>query len=136
LLPGRLDHDTGDVRPVFLFDGDCAFCSASARFVERWIPTPALVIPWQHADLAALGVTRQACADAVQWIGSEGIALTGPVAIGALLRSSNLFWRPLGWLLALRPVLALAWPVYGWVSRNRHRLPGGSPACAVDPTSR
>jgi hypothetical protein len=23
--------------------------------------------------------------------------------------------------------------VYRWVSRNRHRLPGGTPACAVPP---
>jgi predicted DCC family thiol-disulfide oxidoreductase YuxK len=121
------------VRPVFLFDGDCAFCSASARFVERWIPTPARVVPWQHADLAALGVTREACVDAVQWIGPDGTVLAGPVGIGALLCSSNVFWRPIGWLLGLRPVLAVAWPAYRWVSRNRHRLPGGSPACAVGP---
>ncbi|HEX6682790.1 MAG TPA: DUF393 domain-containing protein [Candidatus Limnocylindrales bacterium] len=121
------------VGPVFLFDGDCAFCSASARFVERWIPTPARVIPWQHADLAALGVTRQECLDAVQWIGPDRTVLAGPVAIGALLRSSNAFWRPLGWLLAVPPVRALAWPLYRWVSRHRHQLPGGTPACAVTP---
>ena len=119
------------VRPVFLFDGDCAFCSASARFVERRIPTPAQVIPWQRADLAALGVTREQCLEAVQWIGPGGIVLAGPVGIAALLRSSNAFWRPIGWLLGLRPVRVLAWPVYRWVSRNRHRLPGGTPACAV-----
>ena len=132
MAAGRPDHKTGDVRPTFLFDGDCAFCSASARFVERRIPTPALVVPWQRADLAALGVTREACLEAVQWIGSDGAVLPGPVAIAALLRSSNVFWRPVGWLLGLRPVLAAAWPIYRWVSRNRHRLPGGTPACAVD----
>jgi len=124
------------VRPVFLFDGDCAFCSASARFVERRIPTPARVIPSQRADLAALEVTREACLEAVQWIGPDGTVLAGPVGIAALLRSSNTFWRAIGWLLGLRPVLVLAWPLYRWVSRNRHRLPGGSPACAVDLTPR
>lgn len=122
--------------PVFLFDGDCAFCSASARFAERRIPTPARVIPWQRADLTALGVTREACLAAVQWIDPHGAVLAGPAGIGALLRSSNAFWRPIGWLLGLRPVLALAWPVYRWVSRHRHRLPGGSPACAIEPPSR
>ena len=120
------------VRPVFLFDGDCAFCSASARFVERRIPTPAQVLPWQRADLAALGVTRQACLDAVQWIDPDGTVSAGPVGIAALLRSSNAFWRPIGWLLGWKPALVIAWPIYRWVSKNRHRLPGGTPACAID----
>jgi predicted DCC family thiol-disulfide oxidoreductase YuxK len=136
VVVGRAGRETGDVRPTFLFDGDCAFCSASARFVERRIPTPAAVIPWQRADLAALGVTREACIEAVQWIGLDGVVLAGPVGIAALLRSSNLFWRPIGWLLGLRPMIVLAWPIYRWVSHNRHRLPGGTPACAVTPYSR
>jgi predicted DCC family thiol-disulfide oxidoreductase YuxK len=124
------------VRPVLLYDGDCGFCSASARFVERWIPIPARVMPWQHADLATLGVTREACLEAVQWIGPDRTVRAGPAGIAALLRSSNPFWRPLGYLLGLRPFASLAWPVYRWVARHRHRLPGGTPACAVTLGSR
>ena len=45
-------------RPVFLFDGDCAFCTYS-RFIDRSIPTSAEVTPWQFADLGALGVVRR-----------------------------------------------------------------------------
>ncbi|MGH9215596.1 MAG: hypothetical protein ACRDZS_05015, partial [Acidimicrobiales bacterium] len=66
-----MDHASGQRRPdrpVFLYDGDCAFCTSCARFIERHIPTPATVTPWQFADLDALGV-RQADAEAsVQWI--------------------------------------------------------------------
>jgi predicted DCC family thiol-disulfide oxidoreductase YuxK len=119
------------VNPTFVFDGDCAFCTTCANFVGRWVPTPARVIAWQHADLAALGVTRAAAIEAVQWVEQGRPVLAGPEAIGALLRASNLFWKPLGWLLALPPVRWAAWPVYRWVARNRHRLPGGTAACAV-----
>lgn len=123
----------GHVNPTFLFDGDCAFCTMCARFVERWVPTPAKVIPWQFADLAETGVSRQAAIDAVQWVAPGEPVQAGPAAIAALLRSSNAFWRPFGWLLGLKPVKALAWPVYRWVARNRHRLPGGTAACALPP---
>lgn len=119
--------------PTFVFDGDCAFCSMCARFIERRVPTSAEVVSWQWTDLAALGVSRAAAVDAVQWVTPGGPVLAGPAAIAALLRSSNAFWKPLGWLLGLKPVTALAWPVYRWVARNRHRLPGGTAACAVPP---
>jgi predicted DCC family thiol-disulfide oxidoreductase YuxK len=120
------------VDATFLYDGDCAFCSSCARFIERFIPSPARVTPWQFADLDALGVTVAAATDAVQWAEPGRPPLAGPVAIARLLRtSSRVVWRPVGALLALRPVAALAWPVYRWVSRNRHRLPGGTAACAL-----
>ena len=48
-------------RFVFLYDGDCSFCTTCANFIERRIPTNARVQAWQHADLAALGVTQAAC---------------------------------------------------------------------------
>src|SRR3712207_1142233 len=41
-------------RPTFVYDGDCAFCTACARFIERRIPADVDVVPWQFADLAAL----------------------------------------------------------------------------------
>src|SRR2546430_11445832 len=53
---------TGDDRrvsgSVLVFDGDCGFCTASARFLERYIRPPARVVAWQHADLAEIGLTR------------------------------------------------------------------------------
>ena len=124
------------MRPTFVYDGDCAFCSSCARFIERRVHTPALVSAWQHLDLAALGLTVDACADAVQWVGADGTVAAGPAGIARLLRaatgpSGRLLWRPAGAVLGTRPVLALAWPAYRWVARNRHRLPGGTAACAL-----
>ena len=39
---------------TFLYDGDCAFCTKSARFLEKHVRTTAKVLPWQWADLDAL----------------------------------------------------------------------------------
>jgi predicted DCC family thiol-disulfide oxidoreductase YuxK len=121
--------------PVFIFDGDCAFCSSCARFIERRIPSPARVVAWQFTDLSALGVTAEAAESAVQWVDARGVA-AGPEAISRLLRSAGGFWRPLGAMLAIRPVLWVAWPIYRWIARNRHRLPGGTAVCSLPQAQR
>lgn len=126
---------SGERQPdgTFVYDGDCAFCTMCVRFIERRVPNNATIVPWQWADLPALGLTREQGMTAVQWVpaGSTGAAGAGPVAIAALLRTSNPLWRAAGAVLGLRPVTAAAWPVYRWVAANRHRLPGGTAACAV-----
>jgi predicted DCC family thiol-disulfide oxidoreductase YuxK len=132
------DHE-GMSEAYFLYDGDCAFCSACARFIERRIPTSAQVQPWQFSDLPALGLTMDACDEAVQWVStteSGRLAAEGPVAIAALLRTSTWFWRVTGRVLGWRPATAIAWPVYRWVSRHRDRMPGGTAACAVPSSQR
>lgn len=117
-------------RPTFVYDGDCAFCTRCAKFIERRIPTRARVVPWQFADLDALGLTAAECVQAVQWVGEDGSRAAGPDAIARLLCGSGPLWRVAGAGLRLAPVRALAWPAYRWVARNRHRLPGGA-ACAL-----
>ena len=121
--------------PVFLFDGDCAFCTSSARFIDRHVHTHASVIAWQFADLGKLGVTQEAAESAVQWIDRDGV-YAGPEAIAVLLKDAGSYWRPIGAVLGLRPVLWAAWPVYKWIARNRHRLPGGTAACSLSQAQR
>jgi predicted DCC family thiol-disulfide oxidoreductase YuxK len=132
-------------RPVFLYDGDCAFCTSCARFIERRIPTSATVAAWQLTDLDELGVTQVDAEAAVLWVpagagidgpGHRPAAPAGPEAIARLLVEAGGPWRPLGHVLGWRPVLALAWPVYRWVSRNRHRMPGGTAACSLPQAER
>ncbi|TDC25734.1 DUF393 domain-containing protein [Micromonospora sp. 15K316] len=118
-------------RSTFVYDGDCAFCTRCAEFIERHIPTSARVLPWQFADLAPLGLTEAECEQAVQWVGVDGVRAAGPDAIARLLGASGPLWRFAGALLRLPPVRAAAWPAYRWVARNRHRMPGGTAACAV-----
>jgi predicted DCC family thiol-disulfide oxidoreductase YuxK len=120
---------------TLVYDGDCGFCTRCAAFAERYVRRgenrSVAVVAWQVADLDGLGLTASECAEAVQWVGGDGVRGAGPVAIAHLLGAGGPGGRLAGWLLARRPVLALAWPVYRWVARNRHRLPGGSRACAL-----
>jgi predicted DCC family thiol-disulfide oxidoreductase YuxK len=123
-------------RPTFLYDGDCAFCTTCAGFIERRIPTTARVAPWQFSDLDALGVTQAAAEEAVIWVAPDGSTAAGPVAIARLLVDAGSYWRPLGWVLGLAPVRWVAWPVYRLISRNRHRMPGGTAACSLPQAER
>lgn len=121
---------------TFLYDGDCAFCSTCASWLSRHVRPAARVVPWQHADLAQLGVDRAQCQQAVQWI-ADGPASSGPLAIADVLRTATgggaPVWQAAARVLRTRPVLALAWPTYRWVARHRHQLPGGTAACALPP---
>lgn len=118
--------------PIFLYDGDCSFCSSCARFIERRIPGPAAIAAWQHVDLAPLGVTVEMADTSVVWVEGPGVHTTAARAIADLLRSStSVLWRTAGRLLALPPVLWVAEPVYRWIAANRHRMPGGTATCSL-----
>jgi predicted DCC family thiol-disulfide oxidoreductase YuxK len=116
--------------PTLLYDGDCSFCTSSARWLERHAPSNAIVQPWQHADLERIGVSEQACRDAVQWV-DENQRSSGPVAFADYALTSTAGWRAIGRVVGSRPGLLVGWPVYRWVSRHRDRLPGGTPACQL-----
>ena len=123
-------------RPVFLYDGDCAFCSSCARVIERRIPTTAAVRAWQLTDLDALGVTPTEAEEAVVWVAPGGAKAAGPEAFALLLVDAGSVWRLLGRLLDLPPVCWLAWRVYRVVARNRHRMPGGTATCSLPQAER
>ena len=122
--------------PTFVYDGDCAFCSSCATFIERRIPTRATVVPWQFADLDALGLSREQVEKAVQWIGTDGTVSSGPDAIALLLRDAGRLWQVPGTALRLAPIRLAAWPAYRWVANHRHLLPGGTAACSLPQAQR
>ena len=114
---------------TLVYDGDCAFCSSAARWLVRWAPSKGAVVPWQRADLPGLGLTPEQCDAAIQWV-AAGPHAEGASAVAAYLRTSRP-WRVVGRLLGSRLGLLVADPAYRWVARNRHRLPGGTPACRL-----
>lgn len=116
-------------RPVFLYDGDCAFCTTCALLVEKRIKPEAAVLAWQFADLDALGVTEEQATDAVQWIQPDGLLRAGHEAVAAMLRTSGPLFRLIGRFLLLPGISPIAARVYALVAANRYRLPGGTPAC-------
>lgn len=121
--------------PILIHDGDCAFCTRSARWIEaRWRPGTARSVASQHLDDAALatyGLTRADVTAAAWWIASDGTTSRGDRAIGAALRAAPGWPNRLGRALALPGIRSLAPIGYALVARNRHRLPGATPACAV-----
>ena len=123
----------GAPRPVLVFDGDCGFCTTSARFLLRWVNRPSryAIAPWQRLDLPALGLTPAQCVEAVQWVGADGDRVSGHAAFAAALRQGHPVWRVPGALLLAPGISWLAARVYAWVADHRYLLPGGTPACAV-----
>jgi predicted DCC family thiol-disulfide oxidoreductase YuxK len=120
--------------PTLVFDGDCAFCSTSVRWAERWCRPAVRFVPWQDLDLAAHGLTEQAVTSAVQWLRprTDGRPIpSGAAAVARLLLRSRWPFRPLGALLLVPPVSWLGRLGYRLIADNRYRLPGGTPACAV-----
>lgn len=117
--------------PLLLYDGDCAFCTSCAHLLERRIRPDAAIVPWQFADLPQLGVSEEQAGAAVQWIGADGDVRSGHEAIAAMLRSAGPLYRPAGHFLVLPGISWLAARAYALVAANRHRLPGGTPACRL-----
>jgi len=118
-------------RPVLLYDGDCAFCTSCARALRRRIRPEAEIVAWQLTDLAELGVTAEQAAAAVQWVSIDGAVRSGHEAIAATLETAGGAWKIAGRVILLPVIARVAAKVYRLVADNRHRLPGGTPACRM-----
>jgi predicted DCC family thiol-disulfide oxidoreductase YuxK len=119
----------GRARPVLIYDGDCAFCTRCARFAQRIAPD-AEIVAWQLTDLAELGITEGQAADAVQWVGADGTVRSGHEAVAATLSNAGRIGKIIGGAILLPGVSWMAANAYRLLADNRHRLPGGTPACA------
>jgi predicted DCC family thiol-disulfide oxidoreductase YuxK len=118
--------------PVLVFDGDCAFCSSAVRAGQRLIGRMPTVIAYQFADLPSLGLTPEECAAALRYVARDHRVYAGEDAVAALLLGAGRGWWFLGAFIRLPGVHWIAGVAYRWVARNRHRLPGGTPACSLN----
>ncbi|MGH9057845.1 MAG: thiol-disulfide oxidoreductase DCC family protein [Acidimicrobiales bacterium] len=128
-----MDERTGRT-PLLIFDGDCGFCTSSAQFVaRRWRARPApAAVPWQHLDgdeMRALGLTEAQVQEAAFWVDTRGRASSGYEAVARALMATGGWRRLAGEAILHTPLSWLARPGYRLVSRYRHLLPGGTPAC-------
>ena len=117
--------------PILIFDGDCAFCTTTARWLQRRLDTEVAVEPWQFTDLASYGTDADRAAHEVLWIDETGLIHGGAQAFARWLIHSGGPWRVVGTMLTLPPVCWIAAGVYRLVANNRQRMPGGTPACAL-----
>lgn len=118
-------------RGLLLFDGDCGFCTWSVGWAQRWVRPKARFQPWQRADIDAFGITADACTEAVQFVHPDGHVDSGGRAVCALLRSGRAPWPLMSRCGSAPGVRTLVDVAYRLVARHRHRLPGATPACAV-----
>ena len=110
-----------------VYDADCGFCTRSAHWLDD------APVPWHTLDLDGLHVT-QAEADAnAGWLDEGRITQLGAEAIIAALRAKPGSARVLGWLLVVPGIRAVAARVYPRIAANRHRMPGGTAACRIEP---
>lgn len=121
---------TARARPVLVYDGDCAFCTSSARLLKKIGPV-AEMVAWQQTDLDALGLSEEAASAAVQWVQIDGTIRSGHEAIAVALTGAGGIWALAGRALLSPGIAPIAAGAYRLVAANRHRLPGGTPACAT-----
>ena len=60
------------VLPLLVTDGDCGFCTRSIEWGRKRIRRLPVAVPYQRADLAALGLDEAACRTAVQFVDGDG----------------------------------------------------------------
>ena len=118
--------------PLLVFDGDCAFCTTWVRRLEPRLADFPESQPWQWIDYEALGLSRHEVTHYV-WLLVDGERLRGHAAFAGLLRRQRrIGWRFLGNLVVTPPFSWAAAVGYALIARFRHRLPGGTPACALE----
>ena len=120
--------------PLLVYDGDCSFCSSSARWIAARWQGPEQAVAWQQlsADqLVRLGLTLDDVRCAAWWVDGGGRTSRGHVAIARALRAAPGWPSVVGRVLLVPPFRWLAAGAYPLIARWRHRLPGGTPACRM-----
>jgi predicted DCC family thiol-disulfide oxidoreductase YuxK len=110
-------------RPIVLYDGQCGLCRWGVSRIDGWLGRPADLVPYQAADLTEVGLDSVEAARALHFV-CRGQVCAGSRAVSAWIRSSPRIWRVLGYVADWPGVRAVAELAYGFVSKNRSRLPG------------
>ena len=102
-----------------LYDGSCALCAASKRRLERWATASSIrFVPVQSPEAPALapGLSDETLLGAMHVV-EDGRLLSGADGWFRLMELGPL---TIAWVAWITP-LAIARPVYRWISRNRYR---------------
>jgi predicted DCC family thiol-disulfide oxidoreductase YuxK len=119
------------VRATLIFDGDCGFCTTVAKHFHKRSLVPIDIVPWQRAKLADFGLTSQMARDQV-YLERDGELFGGHECFAELMRiQGDPFHRLVARVLRAPGIRRLSAWGYRLVAKNRHRLPGGTPACEM-----
>jgi predicted DCC family thiol-disulfide oxidoreductase YuxK len=119
---------------VLIYDGDCQFCQLSLDWGIRHLKRFPKYVAFQRVNLADFGLTK-AQAQAQIWLVDTATSKSqgGHLAAAEILRMQpGLAPRAVGALMKVQPFSFVASKIYGWVAKNRHRLPGGTRACKLE----
>ena len=122
---------SGAAKPVLIFDGDCGFCTTTANWIEKNSLIPVEIQPYQWAKLADFGLTEEEAAAKVQLVVGGKVFAGHHCMAKLLLIQPNALLKFLGAVMVMPGVDPISAKVYEWVAANRHKLPGGTPACKM-----
>lgn len=117
--------------PILIYDGDCAFCSSSVRALQKLLKTKPSMEPYQFLDLKPYGLTPEQCQLEAKFARNDASIAGGHMAFIEVFKYAGKGWRFLAFLVALPGFRNIAGFCYRWVAKNRYRLPGGTPTCAL-----
>lgn len=115
---------------LLIFDGDCGFCTSTARKFAVFADESASIAPWQSLELEDYGLSEEQASSAVYWV-HDGRQYRGADAVANALRVCGRPWSVLGAVLAVPPFIWLARAIYPVVAKYRYRLPGATNACRI-----
>lgn len=121
------------LEPVILFDGRCAFCERSVRFIATrdngYFKFGASQNPEGRALLARFGTTREASRSLI--LIEDGTLYLRSTAVLRVTRHLRAPWNFFSvFLIVPRPIRDV---VYSIVAAVRHRIAGTSNACEIPP---
>jgi len=122
---GSADIPGGGPRPVLLYDGACAFCTAWARRCVAASGQGIDSMPYQEAAARFPHIPVADLEAAVHLVASDGTVHRGARALFQAAGTARR-WRWLPWAYRALPGFApISEAVYRAVARHRHRSPAG-----------
>jgi predicted DCC family thiol-disulfide oxidoreductase YuxK len=119
---------------LLIFDGDCGFCTTTANWIVEHSSVAVAAKPYQWTNLEPLGLTLDEAEAKVQLVWDD-LIYSGHKCFGKLLMiQRNPLIRLVGRVVNSKALDGISARAYDWVAKNRHRLPGGTPACKMPPS--
>ena len=87
--------------------------------------------PYQFLDLTKYSLTPELCREEAKFITADGTIKGGHLAFVETFKLAGGLWKVLASIVGLPFFRSIAGVVYRWVAKNRYRLPGGTPTCAL-----
>jgi predicted DCC family thiol-disulfide oxidoreductase YuxK len=116
---------------TLVYDGDCGFCTKSAKWIlarSRSLE----IVQWQAIkDLSSLGLTVQQVQTRAYFVRKNAVVAAGPIAIAESLKLCTKPWSYVGAFIKLPLISSASQLAYKSIARNRHKMPGSTDSCEI-----